>query len=47
LTHNYIKQKIEETAQRKAEKLLQERKEIESLAEEDVEEEAKKVILWN
>ena len=47
LTHNYIKQKIEETTQRKAEKLLQERKEIESLAEEDVEEEAKKVILWN
>ncbi|SVB33246.1 uncharacterized protein METZ01_LOCUS186100 [marine metagenome] len=47
LTHNYIKQKIEETAQRKAEKLLQERQEIERPAEEDVEEEAKKVILWN
>ena len=47
LTQNYIKQKIEETAQRKAEKLLQERQEIERPAEEDVEEEAKKVILWN
>ena len=47
LTHIYIKQKIEETPQRKAEKLLQERQEIERPAEEDVEEEAKKVILWN
>ena len=43
LTHNYIKQKIEE----KAERVLQEQQEIESMANEDVEEEAKKVILWN
>jgi len=34
LTHNYIKQKIEETAQRKAKRLLQEQQEIESMANE-------------
>ena len=47
LTHNYIKQKIEETAQRKAERLLQEQLDIESPVDEEVEEEAKKVKLWN
>ena len=47
LMHNYIKQKVEQKAQKEAVRLLQERKEIESPFEEDVEEEAKKVILWN
>ena len=36
-----------ERAQKEAERLLRERQEIESMVEEDVEEEAKKVILWN
>ena len=44
---NYLQQKEQERAQKEAVRLLRERKEIESLAEEDVEEEAKKVILWN
>ena len=44
---NYIIQKTEERAQKEAVRLLQERKEFERPAEEDVEEEAKKVILWN
>ena len=34
-------------AQRKAERLLQEQLDIESPVDEDVEEEAKKVKLWN
>ena len=44
---NYLQQKEQERAQKEAVRLLQERKEIEKPAEEDVEEEAKKVILWN
>ena len=44
---NYLQQKEQERAQKEAVRLLQERKEIERPAEEDVEEEAKKVILWN
>ena len=47
LTQNYVKQKEQERAQKEAVRLLQERKEFERPAEEDVEEEAKKVILWN
>jgi hypothetical protein len=44
---NYIIQKTEERAQKEAVRLLQERKELERPAEEEVEKEAKKVILWN
>ena len=44
---NYIIQKTEERAQKEAVRLLQERKEFERPAEEEVEKEAKKVILWN
>ena len=44
---NYLQQKEQERAQKEAVRLLQERKEFERPAEEDVEEEAKKVILWN
>ena len=44
---NHIRQWEQERAQKEAVRLLQERKEIEKPAEEDVEEEAKKVILWN
>ena len=44
---NHIRQWEQERAQKEAVRLLQERKEIERPAEEDVEEEAKKVILWN
>ena len=47
LTQNYIRQKTEQRARKKVERVLQERQEIESMAQEDVEEEAKKVILWN
>ena len=47
LTQNYVKQKEQERAQKEAVRLLRERKEIESMVEEEVEEEAKKVILWN
>ena len=47
LAHNYVRQKTEQKAQKEAERLLRERQEIESPSEEDVEEEAKKVILWN
>ena len=47
LMHNYVKQKVEQKAQKEAVRLLRERKEIESMIEEEVEEEAKKVILWN
>ena len=47
LTQNYVRQETEKRARKEAERLLQERKEIESPFEEDVEEEAKKVILWN
>ena len=43
--HNHIKRITEEMTQRKAERLLQEQ--IESPVDEDVEEEAKKVKLWN
>ena len=43
----YLKQEEQERAQKEAVRLLQERKEFERPAEEDVEEEAKKVILWN
>jgi len=44
---NYLQQKEQERAQKEAVRLLRERQEIERPAEEDVEEEAKKVILWN
>ena len=47
LTQNYVKQKEQERAQKEAVRLLRERQEIESPVEEDVEEEATKVILWN
>ena len=47
LMQNYLQQKEQERAQKEAVRLLQERKELERPAEEDVEEEAKKVILWN
>ena len=43
----YLKQKEQERAQKEAVRLLRERQEIERLVDEDVEEEAKKVILWN
>ncbi len=45
LMHNHIKRITEEMAQKKAERLLQEQ--IESPVDEEVEEEAKKVKLWN
>ena len=44
---NYLKQKEQERAQKEAVRLLRERQEIERPVDEDVEEEAKKVILWN
>ena len=44
---NHIRQWEQERAQKEAVRLLQEQQGIESPAEEDVEEEAKKVILWN
>ena len=44
---SYVQQKEQERAQKEAVRLLQEQQGIESPAEEDVEEEAKKVILWN
>ena len=47
LMQNYLKQKEQERAQKEAVRLLQERQEFERPAEDDVEEEAKKVILWN
>ena len=47
LMQNYLQQKEQERAQKEAVRLLRERQEIERPAEEDVEEEAKKVILWN
>ena len=47
LMHNYVKQKVEQKAQKEAVRLLRERQELESPVDEDVEEEAKKVILWN
>jgi len=46
-SHNYILQKEQERAQKEAVRLLQEQQGIETSAEEEVEEEAKKVILWN
>ena len=45
--HNYIMQKTEEKARKETERLLREQQGIESPAEEEVEKEAKKVILWN
>ena len=45
--HNHIKRITEEMTQRKAERLLQEQLDIESPVYEEVEEEAKKVKLWN
>ena len=45
--HNHIKRITEEMTQRKAERILQEQLDIESPVDEDVEEEAKKVKLWN
>ena len=45
--HNYILQKTEEKARKETERLLREQQGIESPAEEEVEKEAKKVILWN
>jgi hypothetical protein len=47
LMQNYVQQKEQERAQKEAVRLLRERQEIERPVEEDVEEEAKKVILWN
>ena len=47
LMQNYLQQKEQERAQKEAVRLLRERQEIEKPVEEDVEEEAKKVILWN
>ena len=47
LTQNYVRQDTEKRARKEAERLLRERQGIESMVEEDVEEEAKKVILWN
>ena len=47
LMHNHIREKTEQRAQKEAIRLLRERQEIERPVEEDVEEEAKKVILWN
>ena len=47
LTQNYVRQETEKRARKEAERLIRERKGIESMVEEDVEEEAKKVILWN
>ena len=47
LTQNYLQQKEQQRAQKEAVRLIRERKEIESMVEEEVEEEAKKVILWN
>ena len=47
LTQNYVRQETEKRARKEAERLLRERQGIESMVEEDVEEEAKKVILWN
>jgi len=44
---NYLQQKEQERAQKEAVRLLRERQEIERPVEEEVEEEAKKVILWN
>ena len=45
--HNHIKLITEEMTQRKAERILQEQLDIESPVDEEVEEEAKKVKLWN
>ena len=47
MTQNYVRQKEQQRQQKEAERLLQERQEIESMLKEDVEEEAKKVMLWN
>jgi len=47
LTQNYVRQETEKRARKEAERLIRERQGIESMVEEDVEEEAKKVILWN
>ena len=47
MVHNYIRQTTEQRAQREAERLIRERQEFERPVEEDAEEEAKKVILWN
>ena len=47
LTQNYVRQKEQQRQQKEAVRLLRERQEIERPVEEDVEEEAKKVILWN
>ena len=47
LMQNYLQQKEQERAQKEAVRLLQEQQGIESPAEEEVEKEAKKVILWN
>jgi hypothetical protein len=47
LTQNYVRQDTEKRARKEAKRLLQERQEIERPAEESVEEEAKRVILWN
>ena len=45
--HNHIKRITEEMTQRKAERILQEQLDIESPVDEEVEEEAKNVKLWN
>ena len=47
LIQNYVRQDTEKRARKETERLLRERQGIESMVEEDVEEEAKKVILWN
>ena len=47
IAHNYIIQKTEEKVKREIERLLREQQGIEIPVEEEVEKEAKKVILWN
>ena len=47
IAHNYIIQKTEEKVKKEIERLLREQQGIEIPVEEEVEKEAKKVILWN
>ena len=47
IAHNYIIQKTKEKVKKEIERLLREQQGIEIPVEEEVEKEAKKVILWN
>ena len=47
IAHNYIIQKTEEKVKKEIKRLLREQQGIEIPVEEEVEKEAKKVILWN